>query len=97
MIPTARATDAKQEQRTHRAILPPYAVILHNDDVHDMEYVVQALRKSVSELTEDEAFRIMTEAHRNGTAVVIVCPLEQAELYRDRLRSFGLGATVEKA
>ena len=27
----------------------------------------------------------------------ITCPLEQAELYRDRIRTFGLAATIEKA
>ena len=37
------------------------------------------------------------EAHNHGRAVVIVCPLELAELYRDRLQSKGLTATIEKA
>ena len=32
-----------------------------------------------------------------GRAVVITCPLEQAELYRDRLQSFGLGVSIERA
>ncbi len=39
----------------------------------------------------------MLEAHNTGRAVVIVCPLEQAELYRDRIRSFNLGVTIEKS
>ena len=80
-----------------REILPPYAVILHNDDYHSMDFVVAALLKIVASLTTEAAIAIMFEAHNTGRAVVVVCPLEQAELYRDRLRSFGLGATIEKA
>jgi ATP-dependent Clp protease adaptor protein ClpS len=57
--------------------------------------VVQALVKSVPSLSQDRATEIMMEAHTNGKAVVVACPLELAELYRDRLQSFGLTATIE--
>lgn len=78
-------------------LLPPYAVILHNDDHNSMDYVVVALVKSVPGTSPQEAIEIMLEAHTNGQAVVIICPLEHAELYRDRLQSFGLTATIQKA
>ena len=84
-------------QRTLAEILPPYLVILHNDEDHSMEYVVESLVKSVPGLSTTEAATIMLEAHQNGQAVVITCPLEQAEHYRDRIRTFGLGVTIEKA
>lgn len=79
-----------------RDVLPPYSVILHNDDVNSMDFVVAALLKSVETLSSDEAVSIMLEAHNTGRAVVITCPLEHAELYRDRLRPFRLGVTIEK-
>ena len=78
-------------------VLPPYSVILHNDDVHAMDFVVAALLKSVEPLGKEDAISIMLEAHNTGRAVVITCPLEHAELYRDRIRSFNLGVTIEKA
>jgi ATP-dependent Clp protease adapter protein ClpS len=62
-----------------------------------MDYVVSALLKSIPSLTAEEAVNIMLEVHNSGQAVVITCPLEQAELYRDRIGSFGLGVTIEKA
>jgi ATP-dependent Clp protease adaptor protein ClpS len=87
----------EREAHTLRDLMPMYAVILHNDDVNPMDFVVQALLKSVPDLSQEDAVRIMLEAHNEGKAVVIVCPLEPAELYRDRIRSFTLGCTIEKA
>lgn len=78
-------------------MLPPYAVILHNDDVNEMGYVAMVLVKSVPGLTTERAVEIMLTAHFQGRAVVIVCPLELAELYRERLEGHGLTATIEKA
>lgn len=80
-----------------RELLRPYAVILHDDDVNEMGHVVRALLQSVPDLTSEQAAEIMLEAHNHGQARVIVCPLELAELYRDRLESFGLTATIERA
>jgi ATP-dependent Clp protease adaptor protein ClpS len=78
-------------------LLPPYAVILHNDDHNSMDHVVRSLLKAVPQLTPERAAEVMLEAHNHGQAVVIVCPLEPAELYRDRIQTFGLTATIEPA
>jgi len=95
-LSSGSTTDTESIQRTLQEILPPYSVILHNDETHSMDFVVGALLKSVSSLTVEDATAIMFEAHNQGRAVVITCPLEQAELYRDRLRTFTLGVTIEK-
>jgi ATP-dependent Clp protease adaptor protein ClpS len=58
---------------------------------------VQSLVKSVPKLGVRRATEIMMEAHTRGRALVTTCPLELAELYRDRLESFGLTATIEAA
>ncbi len=76
--------------------LPPYRVVLYNDDVNEMAHVVRALLDSVPELSTERATEIMIEAHEHDRAEVIVSPLERAELYRDRLQSFSLTATVER-
>jgi ATP-dependent Clp protease adaptor protein ClpS len=77
-------------------LLPPWSVILHNDDHNEMLHVVRSLVKSVPNLGTTRAMKIMLEAHNRGKAVVITCPLELAELYQQRLLSFGLTATIEK-
>ena len=76
-------------------LLPPYKVIVHNDDYNEMHYVVFALLHSVNTLTVQEAERIMLTAHATGKAVVIVCPKEAAEYYQQRLLSYNLTATIE--
>ena len=78
-------------------ILPPWSVILVNDDHNEMFYVVRSLIKCVPNLGTTRATKIMLEAHNRGKALVTTCPLELAELYRDRLESCGLTATIEKA
>ncbi len=70
-------------------------MLLHNDDEHEMGYVVQALRKAVPGLRVDEAIRIMLDAHLHGRAVVRIVPREEAEYYQERILSFGLGCTIE--
>lgn len=82
---------------TLRRLLPPYRVMLHNDDVNDMLYVVRSIVACVPSVEWEQAVQIMIEAHEQGQAQVIACPLEQAEMYRDRLESRGLTATIEKA
>jgi ATP-dependent Clp protease adaptor protein ClpS len=72
-------------------------VILHNDDYNSMDHVVASLMKTVPGLGQQRGIEIMYEAHFHGQALVTTCPLEHAELYRDRLQSFGLTATIERA
>jgi ATP-dependent Clp protease adaptor protein ClpS len=97
MTTTTPEIETRTEAETRPVVLPPYAVILHNDDHNDMVYVVRSLVICVPEVTAEQAVEIMYEAHESGRALVIVCPLERAELYRDRLESRGLTATIEKA
>ena len=93
----ARAPELDDDVDVRRRILPPYKVILHNDDHNLIPHVVQALQKSVPGMSLSRAVAIMWEAHTSGKAVVITCPLELAELYQQRLLTFGLTATIEKA
>jgi ATP-dependent Clp protease adaptor protein ClpS len=83
-------------QRPRADLLPPWKVLLHNDDVHTMDYVVASLMKAVP-VSMAEAMRIMLEAHTDDVALVIVCPQETAEYYQDRLLTFGLHSTIEPA
>ncbi len=95
--PSQPTPDIQVFEETLKQLLPPFRVILHNDDVNSMDHVVQALMKTVLSLSEDDATIIMAEAHTKGQASVITCPKEPAEHYRDGLETFGLTATIEPA
>lgn len=78
-----------------RRLLPPWRVILHNDDHNSMDHVVASLLRCVASLSIEEAVEIMFAAHSHGQAEVIACPKEAAEHYREKLESCGLTSTIE--
>ncbi|OAI41188.1 hypothetical protein AYO38_04350 [bacterium SCGC AG-212-C10] len=85
------------DEEVAKRVLPPYRVIIHNDDENSMNHVIASLLRCVPSLTTEEAAEIMLRAHNHGQATVIVCPKEAAEYYRDRLESCRLTATIEPA
>lgn len=56
---------------------PPYRVLIHNDDVTPMDFVVQVLQ-SVFELLFERAEAVMLTAHQKGVAYVATYPKEEA-------------------
>ncbi len=78
----SEATDTQTRRQ------PPYAVILHNDDVTTMEYVVTVLRK-VFGYTVEKCVQLMLEAHESNRAIVWTGALELAELKADQIISCG--------
>lgn len=88
-------TKPEEIVRRRTQLLPPYKVVLFDDDYNEMNFVVFALLHSVNNLTPQEAEQIMITAHLTGSAIVVVCPKEAAEYYQERLLSYGLTATIE--
>ncbi len=84
----------KQTERL-RKLSPRYKVLLHDDPVNTMEYVVNVLRQVVPQLTEQDAMSVMLETHNNGVGLVITCDLEPAEFYCESLKGKGLTSTIE--
>ena len=94
--PVAPTPAIDERTKSLEELLPPATVVLHNDDVNSMDHVVHALLVSIPEVDIECAAEIMLLAHNHGQADVISCPLERAELYRDRLESHGLTATIRR-
>jgi ATP-dependent Clp protease adaptor protein ClpS len=78
-----------------RKTSPRYKVLLHNDPVNPMEYVVTTLRQVVPSLSEQDAIAVRLEAHSTGVGLVIVCDIEPAEFYCETLKAKGLTSTIE--
>ena len=100
MVDSAKQTDGDtavidREVQRVRKISPKYKVLLHNDPVNTMDYVVDILRQVVPQLSEQDALNIMLETHNNGIGLVIICDLEPAEFYSESLKAKGLTSTIE--
>lgn len=95
LLLTGTQVETEELQRLRNKLLPPYRVVLHDDDYNEMDFVVYALLHTINSLSPHEAEHIMLTAHLTGSATVIICPKETAEYYQDRLLSFGLTATIE--
>jgi ATP-dependent Clp protease adaptor protein ClpS len=67
---------------------PPYAVILHNDDVNGFDFVIGVLRK-VLKIGYPKARLLTMQAHVAGRSAVWTGVLEVAELKADQIRSCG--------
>ena len=92
--PGGAAVIEKEAQRVRKPA-PRYRVLLHNDPVNTMEYVVTTLRQVVPSLSEQDAIAVMLEAHNTGVGLVIVCDIEPAEFYSESLKAKGLSSTIE--
>jgi ATP-dependent Clp protease adaptor protein ClpS len=104
-IATTTKPLAEEETRTRR--VPPYHVILENDDYHSFGFVVDVLRQALG-YSAERAFQLTEQAHTTGRAIVWTGPKEVAELKADQISTFHesrpdgvklgpLGCTIEPA
>jgi ATP-dependent Clp protease adaptor protein ClpS len=76
--------------------LPPWKVLLHNDDKNDMKFVVDTI-VDLTPLNAQDAETRTKEANDTGVALLLVTHKERAELYKDQFESKGLTVTIEPA
>jgi ATP-dependent Clp protease adaptor protein ClpS len=67
-----------EEQEQETELEPLYRILIHNDHVTPMDFVVQIL-KTVFYLANDRALEIMMTAHITGIAYVQTLPRPEAE------------------
>jgi ATP-dependent Clp protease adaptor protein ClpS len=105
MTDTIARPAEKVEQKTEG--LPPYNVVLLDDDEHSYEYVIVMLKKVFGHPIE-KGYEMAQEVDATGRVIVATTNLEQAELKRDQIHTFGpdpliprcqgsMSATVEPA
>lgn len=76
--------------------LPPFRVLLHNDDVNELGYVVRTIME-LTPLDKVRSTEVTLEAHSRGVALVLVTHKERAELYQQQFKSKMLTSTIEPA
>jgi ATP-dependent Clp protease adaptor protein ClpS len=75
-LQTAPSIEIVEETKTE--LEPLYRVIIHNDDVTPMDFVVHILT-TIFELFEPNAMDVMLTAHFKGVAYVQTLPKTEAE------------------
>ena len=77
-----------------RSNLPPWKVLLHNDDVNEMGYVVDSIM-NLTTLNAHQALVCMLEAHRSGLSLLLTTHREHAELLQEQFQSKRSQVTIE--
>ncbi|AMG84460.1 MULTISPECIES: ATP-dependent Clp protease adapter ClpS [Microbacterium] len=78
------------------APLEPWEVVVWNDPVNLMSYVVRVFRTYFG-YTREHATRLMLAVHHDGHAIVATGPRETMEVHAQAMHDYGLWATVRKA
>lgn len=86
MTDTVALPVEKEVQKTEG--LPPYNVVLLDDDDHSYEYVILMLKKVFGHPIE-KGYELAQEVDAQGRVVVATTNLEQAELKREQIQAFG--------
>lgn len=88
IVSTLSRPKSKAATSTSSKQLPPYNVIVLNDEEHTFEYVIELLAKvfgHAASTAEDLTWKI----HNQGRAVVYTTHKEKAELKRDQILAYG--------
>lgn len=92
---TATRTRPAVETRTLTEQEPLWNVIVWNDPVNLMNYVVLVFQR-VFGYSRELATKLMLEVHNAGRSLVASEPREQAEMHVTQLHQHGLQATMQK-
>ncbi len=92
VVETRAKTEAETGTRTKR--MPPYHVVILNDEDHTFDYVIEILLKLFKH-PRPRAEELTWRIHNDGRAVVFTTHKELAELKRDQVITFGPDPWVE--
>lgn len=84
----ASQPQSKPQPRQKPGQLPPYHVVLLDDNEHTYDYVVGMLQ-SIFGHAEQQALLLAQTVDHTGRAIVCTTHKERAELKRDQILSFG--------
>ena len=85
------------DPKTTQKKYPEVRVIVIDDDFNTFEHVANCLKAIIPGMSKERSWELAVEVDSQGSAVVWIGPLEQAELYHHQLQSKGLTmAPIEK-
>lgn len=94
--PQATVEKSKPDRRRKPKKLPPFNVVLLDDDDHSYEYVIEMLQ-SVFAHPPERGFQLAKEVDETGRVIVMTTHKELAELKRDQIVSFGADPRLSRS
>ncbi|WP_374208919.1 ATP-dependent Clp protease adapter ClpS [Microbacterium sp. CIAB417] len=88
--------DTEQDLHLSAAPLEPWQVVVWNDPVNLMSYVVRVFRTYFG-YSQERATQLMLAVHHEGHAIVATGPRETMEVHAQAMHDYGLWATVRRA
>ena len=83
------------ELESRPKILPPFNVVLIDDDDHTYAYVIKMLRELFGH-TPEVAYHLATDVDTNGRAAVDTTSKERAEFKRDQIHAYGRDGLLDR-
>lgn len=90
------STLEKSDVHQGTALTTPWQVVVWNDPVNLMSYVVHVFRTYFG-FPKPKAQRLMLQVHNEGKAVVAVGGREEMERHVVAMHGYGLSASLERA
>ena len=87
--------DEKTEEKVKEAFEKSWNVIVWNDPVNLMTYVVFVFMKVLA-FPKEKATKHMLEVHYQGKSLVATETREKAEFYHQQIQAHGLSVTIEQ-
>jgi ATP-dependent Clp protease adaptor protein ClpS len=92
---TLPATEEQTKEKIEDAFEKSWNVIVWNDPVNLMSYVVFVFMRVLG-FNKEKATKHMLEVHRQGKSLVATETRERAELYHQQIQAHGLIVTLEQ-
>jgi len=96
MSNSSSATCKKPSPKPKVEQMPPWKIILHDDDINTAEYVVNMVQE-ITKLDEEDAVQRVIQADKEGLALLLITHQEKAELFVEMFESCKITVTMEKA
>jgi ATP-dependent Clp protease adapter protein ClpS len=93
-IPKPKTKSKPAPKKNPPGMLPPWKVLLHNDDKNEVNFVVDTIVE-LTPLNKQDAEERTVEAHKSGLSLLLTTHKERAELYQEQFTSKGLTVTIE--
>jgi ATP-dependent Clp protease adaptor protein ClpS len=94
--PKSSTTKPDLADKIERKELPPFNVVLLNDDDHTYPYVVEMLQRLFGH-SEQFAYQLARTVDNQGRAIVLTTHKERAEFKRDQIRGFGSDPRIDSS